>query len=103
MPDFQRLRVTAASLCLSVTISTIGIPNDTQAQQGNCTAPNMQNDARQSSSQDDVNRKLADCGGVLKPPAIGDSMVEPAPKEGTTPVIPPRDIPAPGKEKPQSK
>ncbi|WP_246755006.1 MULTISPECIES: hypothetical protein [Rhizobium] len=36
--------------------------------------------------------KLADCRGVLKPPAVGDSELEkPAPKVGRTPVIKPGD------------
>ncbi|RST87510.1 hypothetical protein EJC49_05210 [Aquibium carbonis] len=34
------------------------------------------------------------CGGVLAPPDVGDpGMVEPAPDEGTTPVIPPSAVP----------
>ncbi|WP_144858968.1 hypothetical protein [Mesorhizobium sp. J18] len=38
--------------------------------------------------------RLADCGGVLKPPPTGDpEFVEPAPDEGKTPVIPPRALP----------
>ncbi len=38
--------------------------------------------------------KLARCQGVLKPPSVGDQeLVEPAPPEGTTPVIQPDEIP----------
>ncbi|WP_187969436.1 hypothetical protein [Aquibium microcysteis] len=34
------------------------------------------------------------CGGVLKPPAVGDpDMVEPAPDAGVTPIIPPSAVP----------
>lgn len=37
---------------------------------------------------------LAECDGVLKPPATGDGeMVEPAPDAGETPVIPPSAVP----------
>lgn len=43
-------------------------------------------------SNDNSSGKLADCGGVLKPPAVGDSELEkPAPKVGRTPVIKPDD------------
>lgn len=39
--------------------------------------------------QSDTNR-LADCGGVLQPPATGDpGLVAPAPDVGRTPVLPP--------------
>jgi len=38
--------------------------------------------------------KLDACDGVLEPPADGDpEMVEPAPEEGRTPVIPPGALP----------
>ncbi len=37
-------------------------------------------------------QKLADCGGVLKPPPVGDSKMEkPAPQVGNMPVIKPGD------------
>ncbi|MBB3412615.1 MULTISPECIES: hypothetical protein [unclassified Rhizobium] len=40
----------------------------------------------------DPSRTLADCGGVLKPPSVGDSQMEkPAPKVGNTPIIKPGD------------
>ncbi|MBZ9797774.1 hypothetical protein [Mesorhizobium sp. ES1-4] len=43
----------------------------------------------------DLSEKLNDCGGVLKPPAIGDQgMAAPAPDEGKTPVIKPGEVPA---------
>jgi hypothetical protein len=42
-----------------------------------------------------LSEKLNDCGGVLKPPAIGDQgMAAPAPDEGKTPVIKPGQVPA---------
>lgn len=42
-----------------------------------------------------LSEKLNDCGGVLKPPAIGDQgMATPAPDEGKTPVIKPGQVPA---------
>ncbi|MEZ2223406.1 hypothetical protein [Rhizobium sp. RCC_161_2] len=48
------------------------------------TAPNSKTDTS----------KLSDCGGVLKPPATGDSELEkPAPPVGDTPVIPPNHVP----------
>ncbi len=43
---------------------------------------------------DSLTDTLADCGGVLKPPATGDSDIsEPAPAQGETPVIKPDDLP----------
>jgi hypothetical protein len=39
-------------------------------------------------------RNLADCNGVLRPPAVGDQdLVEPAPPTGQMPVIRPGDLP----------
>lgn len=55
---------------------------------------NGQADNRQAAPTPDGNssKKLSDCGGVLKPPAVGDSQMEkPAPKVGRTPVIKPGD------------
>lgn len=41
---------------------------------------------------DNPSQKLSDCGGVLKPPQVGDSKMEkPAPQVGNTPVIKPGD------------
>lgn len=43
---------------------------------------------------DTLTETLADCGGVLKPPATGDSdITEPAPAQGNTPVVEPDDLP----------
>jgi len=58
-------------------------------------------DSRQAPAVSDSNpsKQLSDCGGVLKPPAVGDGKMEkPAPKVGDTPVIKPRD--APGNQPP---
>ncbi|NEI71740.1 hypothetical protein GR212_19325 [Rhizobium lusitanum] len=55
---------------------------------------NRQADNRQTAPTPDGNsgKKLSDCAGVLKPPAVGDSQMEkPAPKVGRTPVIKPGD------------
>ncbi|MDE1995814.1 MAG: hypothetical protein KGI75_25165 [Rhizobiaceae bacterium] len=65
----------------------------------NCTVPNTNDGqgnagktARIPQASDDS--KLADCGGVLKPPATGDTDLEkPAPQDGKTPVIPPSKAP----------
>jgi hypothetical protein len=37
--------------------------------------------------------KLSSCGGVLKPPAVGDNMAKPTPKTGNSRVIKPKDLP----------
>ena len=43
---------------------------------------------------DDPGKKLSDCGGVLRPPAVGDSKMEkPAPDVGNTPIIKPGETP----------
>lgn len=42
----------------------------------------------------DLTAKLAPCDGVLEPPDTGDDkMTEPAPDEGNTPIIKPRELP----------
>lgn len=44
------------------------------------------------SGTNNPSRKLSDCDGVLKPPAVGDSKMEkPAPQVGNTLVIKPGD------------
>ncbi|PZV39760.1 hypothetical protein [Mesorhizobium kowhaii] len=51
--------------------------------------------AKQQPASDNLTDTLNDCGGVLKPPAIGDQgMATPAPDEGKTPVIKPGELPA---------
>jgi hypothetical protein len=71
------------------------------AQQSNddrCKAEetNRQTDGQQAQGEqtppatNNPSRKLSDCGGVLKPPSVGDSKMEkPAPQVGNTPVIKP--------------
>jgi len=52
--------------------------------------------SREPASETDgsLSATLDRCGGVLQPPPVGDpGMVEPAPDEGETPVIPPSAIP----------
>nr|WP_080577661.1 hypothetical protein [Sinorhizobium fredii] len=45
-------------------------------------------------TQGTLTEKLDECGGVLKPPRVGDTeMVEPAPDVGRTPVIRPGELP----------
>jgi hypothetical protein len=41
----------------------------------------------------DLTNKLSSCGGVLKPPAVGDDMAKPAPKTGSSRIIKPKDLP----------
>ncbi|NDV86715.1 hypothetical protein GTW51_08370 [Aurantimonas aggregata] len=50
-----------------------------------------------AAGQDDLTMQLQDCESVLTPPTTGDTGIEaPAPDAdpGTTPVIPPSDLPA---------
>jgi hypothetical protein len=56
MRDFQGLRLAAVSLCLSAAVSTMGAATRTHAQQSNCTAPNMQDDAPQATLPNDAGR-----------------------------------------------
>jgi hypothetical protein len=44
-------------------------------------------------SSGNLTDKLSSCGGVLKPPAVGDDMTKPAPKTGNSRVIRPKDLP----------
>lgn len=57
-------------------------------------APPADGDAVAGPSDGSLSETLERCGGVLSPPAVGDpGMVEPAPDEGVTPVIPPSAVP----------
>jgi hypothetical protein len=43
---------------------------------------------------DKLNDSLAECNGVLRPPAVGDDMAVPPPRTGAkTPVLPPGSVP----------
>ncbi|KAA0692570.1 hypothetical protein DTW90_26875 [Neorhizobium sp. P12A] len=73
-----------------------------------CKAPQHQQQAKKENGEAAATNgidssKLADCSGILQPPATGDSgMVTPAPEGGKTPVIPPGDVPN-GQGQPESK
>lgn len=60
--------------------------------------PGAKTDETQTQDSDasaSLTEKLDDCGGVLKPPAVGDGgIAEPPPNEGKTPTIKPEDLPA---------
>lgn len=90
-------------LLLIATITAAMSWNVAVAQQSNddgCKAEetNRQTDGKQVQGEqapparNNPSRKLSDCGGVLKPPTVGDSKMEkPAPQVGNTPVIKPGD------------
>jgi hypothetical protein len=82
-------------------LSSVGAVSHAQAPKtDDCVAPQTQ----QSQTEHDDRRQdpdtagtssndLADCGGVIKPPASGDKdFVQPAPPTGDRPVISPNDV-----------
>lgn len=93
LPKSRSLLLTAA---IAVAVSSNlafaqPAPNDDRCK---AKTPDRQAENTQTAPKvhDDNGDKLADCGGVLKPPAVGDSELEkPAPKVGRTPVIKPGD------------
>ncbi|NLS21205.1 hypothetical protein HGP16_32420 [Rhizobium sp. P40RR-XXII] len=98
LPKCRRLLLTAAiAVAVSSTFAFAQqTPNDDrcQAADTNRQTENKQTGDAQATPAPDSNpsQKLADCGGVLKPPAVGDSQMEkPAPKVGNTLVIKPGD------------
>lgn len=63
-----------------------------------CQAPANQQSSDKQTTKDAAKPSgsvdLSRCGGVVKPPATGDQqLVEPAPKTGNMPVIPPEAVP----------
>lgn len=49
-----------------------------------------------TAGQDDLTQQLQDCDSVLTPPTMGDTGIEapaPDPDPGTTPVVPPSELP----------
>jgi hypothetical protein len=48
---------------------------------------------QENGSSSGLTDKLSSCGGVLKPPAVGDNMAKPAPKTGKSRIIKPKDLP----------
>ncbi len=93
-------------MLLAATIATALTSNFASAQQApnsdRCKAydTNQQTENRQTGTGQAVpkpdsnpSEKLSDCGGVLKPPSVGDKQMEkPAPKLGKTPIIKPGDL-----------
>lgn len=65
--------------------------------QATCKAvPQEQGKQSQTDASPDASL-LADCNGVLHPPAVGDpDLVKPAPNVGKMPVIPPGSVPQNG-------
>ncbi len=112
-PRFDRLRLSNTrsavakygGFLLITAVAAVMSSNFVFAQQSNddrCKAEdtNRQTDNRhaesgQTSTPDgNPSQKLSDCGGVLKPPPVGDSKMEkPTPQVGNTPVIKPGDQP----------
>lgn len=66
-----------------------------QADDDTCVArPEQDPQLQRPDVQGRTAQKLANCGSVLTPPAVGDpEIVEPAPPVGETPVIKPRELP----------
>ena len=57
------------------------------------TLPEAERNAEPGTEQE-LAEKLDRCNGVLKPPPTGDQAIEePPPDTGTTPVIPPNELP----------
>ncbi|AYG69207.1 MULTISPECIES: hypothetical protein [unclassified Rhizobium] len=98
LPGCRRILLTAAmAAAISSTLAFAQqAPNDDRcnAADTNRQAENKQTGDAQATPapEDNPSQKLADCDGVLKPPAVGDSQMEkPAPKVGRTPIIKPGD------------
>jgi hypothetical protein len=68
---------------------------DGTAQADPCQAEPQEDQQHNSAgSNDELSEKLENCRGVLKPPPTGDQEIaEPPPDAGTTPVIPPGNVP----------
>ena len=100
----QRInRLSTLSMAAVAAVMSFGLPVQAQEQENptaeeECVVPpddNQTNGERdEDSPSENRTERLADCGGVLKPPATDDQeFVEPAPDEGKTPVIPPQTLP----------
>ncbi|MGN6582693.1 MAG: hypothetical protein ACTHJV_03210 [Rhizobiaceae bacterium] len=62
--------------------------------QTTCSAsPGSKDNGPKKESSSALNNKLSSCGGVLKPPAVGDNMAKRPPKTGNSRVIKPKDLP----------
>ncbi len=99
------LRVSCIAILTSMSLL---VPADTFAQTPSgttkCQVPPQQlsqngqaangQSANEHASSQSLSGSLADCKGVLKPPATGDQeLVEPAPQTGNMPVIKPGQSP----------
>ncbi|MFT3998743.1 MAG: hypothetical protein QM684_00820 [Rhizobium sp.] len=87
---------TALAIALSSSFAHAQQPNDDRCK---ATETDRQTEGSQAGNgqaapapDSNPSEKLSDCGGVLKPPTVGDGAMEkPAPKVGRTPVIKPDD------------
>lgn len=112
MSEFQTLKHRRGTLILSVIIAVGGVlaASEAMAQAGTtapspstdrCLAPQAQGQTggdggnqAGGSKPEALSGNLANCNGVLKPPATGDhDIVEPAPQTGNMPVIKPGQAP----------
>lgn len=87
--------VTAAALPLLFTLTANAWSQQKPAQPCEAQPPTP---GEQSQNDRALNKsRLADCNGVLRPPAVGDpELVKPAPNVGKMPVIPPSSVPQNG-------
>jgi hypothetical protein len=79
--------------------TTVEPPADPCAAAPQANEPAGKPDA--SSGAKSLTDQLDRCGGVLKPPSVGDAQIhEPPPDAGNTPIIRPGDVPVQPEQQP---
>ena len=97
-----RRRIVLAATILAMCEATLAQDREATPPSEKCrAAPQSESQDQQQNSEDKAGQnqqplaeKLAPCGGVLKPPSVGDQgMSRPAPKTDRMPEVKPRDLP----------
>lgn len=93
----QQLAFVAAAAVPVLFIQSACCSAEDKPPQSPCkAAPQEEGKQSRTDASPGVNQ-LADCNGVLHPPAVGDpELVKPAPNVGKMPVIPPGAVPQTG-------
>ena len=93
----QQFALVAAAAMPFLLIQSVCCSAEDKSPQSSCKAAPQEGGKQSQNDASPDGNQLADCNGVLNPPAVGDpELVKPAPNVGKMPVIPPGAVPQTG-------
>ena len=90
---FNTSAIGLAIVSLSLALPSIAVAQE--AAENPCELPRVDG-SEPVDEQEPLGERLERCGGILEPPPVGDQEIlgpAPDPAPGTTPVIPPGEVP----------